>query len=155
MRRWLLYGIAFTAALLLDLSPFRGTDVGKLLPVETVRICRENGEIRLQTDTGDTGKGTDINEALLDLKATTAGNVFLETADYLLVKPGCEEMLGELADILRPSCGVCVEVGEAELEKVAKFFAAHEPQVTLQKWRSGNAHLPMLMVKEGRMELVT
>lgn len=154
MRRWLLYGIAFGAAILLDLSPFRGTDVGKLLPVEVVRISRENGEILLQTDTGDTGKGTDINEALLELQATTAGNVFLETADYLLIQPGCEEMLGALAGILRPSCSICVEVGEAELEKVAKFFAAHEPQVTLQKWRSGKAHLPMLVVKEGRMELV-
>lgn len=155
MRRWIMYGIAFAVAVVLDLSPFRGTDVGKLLPVETVRICRENGKILLQTDTGDAGKGADISEALLDLKATTAGNVFLETADYLLVQLGCEEMLPELAGILRPSCGVCVEVGEAELEKVAKFFAAHEPQVTLQDWRSEKVHLPILVVKEGRMELVT
>ena len=155
MKKWLLYELIFAAAVVLNLSPFQGTDVGKLLPVELVRVSADGRNIILETDTGDMGKGGTVEEALSDLKATTAGTVFLETADYLLIQPGCEELLDDLVKILRPSCSVCVELGDGELKKAAKYFAAHEPQVTLQDWRCGFLQLPRLVVREGRMEIVS
>lgn len=154
MRRWLIYLVIFAAVAALDTSVFHGTDVAKLLPVEVVRISRENGQIVLETDTGDLGSGTDLKEALSELKATTAGNVFLETADYLIVAPGCTDLLAQLKICLRPSCGICLEDEEADLEKAAKFLNVHEPKVTLQDWYSGISELPVLTVRGEQMKLV-
>lgn len=153
MRRWLIYLIIFVAAAAMDFSMFRGTDVAKLLPVEVVRISKENGQIVLKTDTENVGRGTGLEEALSDLKATAEGDVFLETADYLIIAPGCTDLLEELKVCLRPSCGICLEAEETDLENAAKFLNAHEPKVTLQDWYSGITELPTLMVRGEQMKL--
>jgi len=154
MRRWLIYLIIFIAVTTTDLSVFRGTDVGKLLPVEAVRISRENGQVVVTTDTKNLGSGVDLDSAVLNLKATTAGDVFLETADYLIVAPGCTDLLEQLKTHLRPSCGICMETEAVDLEETAAFLKAHEPQVTLQDWYSGISELPTLIVRGEQMELV-
>lgn len=154
MRKWALYLIILIAVAAMDLSVFYGTDVGKLLPVEVVRLSKENGQVVLETDTDNLGVGTDLDAAIENLKATTSGNVFLETADYLIVAPGCTDLLADLKAHLRPSCGICMETGTADLEDAAKFLDAHEPQLTLQDWYSGILEMPTLIVRGEQMELV-
>lgn len=154
MRRWILYLGAFALVLALGISPFSGTDVGKLLPVEVVRLSYQSGKLVLETDTGDSGVGTDAMLALQNLKDTTAGIVFLETADYLIIEPGCEERLTELQDMLRPACGICFGKGNVKLEEAAKFLRTHSPKVTMQDWEGGQRDLPILIAEGERMELV-
>ncbi len=154
MKRWLLYALALGGIIALELSPFSATDIGKLRPVEVVSLTIDEGQMLLQTDTGDEGRGDTVGQALNALKNTTPGEIFLETADHLLIGPGCEGQVTEMALYLRPSCSICLREGQPELEKAAEFLSAHRPQVTLQDWRSGIRQIPTLKTQKERMELV-
>lgn len=154
MKQWLLLALAVLLAAAFGWMPFQGTDVADLLPVEIVRIRVDDGTIRVQTDTGNSGSGTDLQEAFHDLKSTAAGEIFLETADYLLVDEGTAAYLEALCEYLRPGCGVCLESGEQELAEAAAFLKTHEPPVSLQDYRAGERRLPWLRSVEGRMYLV-
>lgn len=155
MRRWIIYAVILGASAMLNVTGFVGTDVGKLLPVQAVRVTKAGNMVIMQTDTGDIGIGTNPVKALGDMQDSAAGNLFLETADYLILQPGCEELLPELAEILRPSCKVCTEDGETDPEAAAEYLAVHEPAMTLRDWLGGERNIPTLMVREGRMELAS
>ena len=155
MKRWLWYLAAVLLVAALGWMPFAGTDVAKLQPVEVIRVGVEDGLIRVETDTGGSGNGADLAEAFADLKASAAGTVFLETADYLLVSHDAQSLLEPLGTYLRPACGICLESGVADLETVADFLSTHEPGMTLQEYRAGKQNLPELSVREGRMYLVS
>ncbi len=154
MRRWILYlSIAAFAALLSGIAPGQGRDVSELMPVELVRISVSGGQVVLETDTGNMGAGKTVEAALDDMKATTAGTVFLDTADFLVVAKGCEGFVDAVSPYLRPACAVCLEDGKSKLEEAVAFLNAHEPQLTLQDWRTGEQKLPVLQTQEGRMRL--
>ena len=154
MRRWIVYLMALFITAAVGILPFRGTDVGKLLPVETVRLTKQDDKILLETDTAGYGIGNDIQSALENLKATAMGNVFLDTADYLIVTPGGEDLLLELYAFLRPNCSICIQLGNAEVAKITEFLENHEPELTLQEYRGGLKKIPVMMIVEERMELV-
>lgn len=145
MKRWILY----IAVVLLLTVPFRGTDISKLAPVEVVWLAEESGQVLLMTDTGDTGKGADVQEALSDMKAAAKGTIFLDTADYLILQIGTEKFLNQVTDVLRPSCMVCRAKQVPDLKEAAAFFFAHEPGVTLRQWQNDQMELPLLR-EEGR-----
>lgn len=147
MKRWLLYIIVL---LLCGVSSNRGTDIGELAPVEVVWLSENAGQIYLETDTGDMGRGETIQAALSDMKAAAPGMIFLETADYLIVEPGSEILLEQLYDILRPSCKVCAAQSMPDLEEVAPFLNAHEPRLTLRQYQVETCVLPLLGEQEGR-----
>jgi hypothetical protein len=151
MKKWLL--MAALAGLLLC-RPFRASDVARLKPVEIIRVSQVPQGIRVETDTGDTGEGADLVQAFADLKQTASGDIFLETADRLLVSPHAVELLPKLTDYLRPGCNICVEMGQIDMESVGAFLRIHEPGVTLQDHRAGETALPVLCVVDGRMYLV-
>ena len=148
MKRWILYGATVMAVILLSASPFRGTDISKLAPVEVVWLAEEDGQVLLMTDTEDVGKGTDVREALSDMKAAAKGTIFLDTADYLIVETGTEEFLNQITDVLRPSCMVCRAKQVPDLKEAAEFFSAHEPGITLRQWQNDQMELPLLKEEE-------
>lgn len=139
---------------LLMWKPFSATDVARLKPVEVIRIGTFSGGVMVETDTGDSGAGKDITAAIVDMKQTADGDVFLETVDSVLVLPSAVSLLPELGEYLRPGCNVCVEMGQVELESVSAYLNIHEPAVTLQDHRAGESTLPVLYVVDGRMRLV-
>lgn len=147
MKRWLVY----LAVLALCGTPSnRGTDIGELAPVEVVWLTENAGEVYLQTDTGDVGRGEGVQGALLNMKAAAPGMIFLETADYLIVEQGKEEILAQVFEVLRPSCKVCVAQSMPDLKKVAVFLTAHEPRVTLRQYQVEKGALSLLREQEGR-----
>ena len=148
MKRWIFYGATVLAVILLSASPFRGTDISKLAPVEVVWMAEDGGQVLLMTDTGDAGRGADVREALADMKAAAKGTIFLDTADYLIVETGAEEFLDQIADVLRPSCMVCQAKQVPDLKEAAEFFSAHEPGVTLRQWQNDRMELPLLKEEE-------
>lgn len=154
MRRWILYALGLLLVGFSALMPFHRTDVAELKPVELICISRVEGQVRIETDTGDWGVGPTVETALEHLKATTAGDVFLETADHLLVRGGEEDLIEELAPHLRPACSLCKLEGTVSLEEAAAYLNAHKSEVSLQDRRSGDRRIPVLQVTEGRMELV-
>ena len=147
MKRWLVY---LAVLVLCGTSANRGTDIGELAPVEVVWLTENAGQVCLKTDTGDIGRGEDVPSALCNMKATASGNILLETADYLIVELGKEDLLSQVYDLLRPSCKVCVARSMPDLEKVAVFFTAHEPEVTLRQYQVEQSILPVLGEQEGR-----
>lgn len=155
MKRWLwLIGAAVAVAVLSgNASP--GKDVGKLQPVEVVYLaCREGG-VAIETDTGDLGIGANLAEAMEDMKAAAPGEVFLETADHLLLSPECIDLMPALMSILRPSCSVCLTEGAPDMEQVGLFLRVHRPRSTLARYRAGERGIETLVTGEGRMELVS
>ena len=154
MKRWRSYLLALLAVAAVSWGPFSGSDVAKLEPVEVLRLSREDGVVVLETDTQNEGRGTDVQNALVDMKRTASAEIFLDTADYLVIAPDCADLLAEVTDLLRPATQVCVQQGDFKLEEAAGFFAIHDPDCTLQDIRVGTAHIPVLRSEDGRMELV-
>ena len=147
MKRWILYGAALA---LLGISPFRGMDIGKLSPVETVWLAHQNGQVLIQTDAGDIGRGATVQEALANLQDSAAGIVFLETADYLIVQTGAQMLLSQEGDVFRPSCMVCLAERMPDLEQATEFLRTHEPGTTFRQWKAERSSLPLLQEKDGR-----
>ena len=153
MKKWPVYFLALAVVLLLGWTPFEGTDVAQLQPVRVIRISSELGRVTVETDTGDLGVGKNGQEAIAHLKETTAGQVFLDTADFILVDERSLQLLPELADVLRPGCGVCLAEGKMDLKDAGEFLEIHSPKFTLQDIRAGQSKLEKLTVSKGRMEL--
>ena len=84
MKRVIIYSCIL---ILLLFSPVAKLDVADLEPVEVVYLYKESGNTVLQTDTDAKGKGEDVLAALDDLRQTTSGVVYLDTARYLLIAP--------------------------------------------------------------------
>ena len=151
MKRWLLY---VAVLIVLGTSSSQGADIGKLTPVEVVWLAEEDGQVFLECDTGDAGRGETFQDALKDMKAAALGVIFLETADYLIVEQGREALLEQAYDLLRPSCKICVAQSKPDLQKAAMFLNAHEPQATLRQYRMEKRELPALWEEEGRLERI-
>lgn len=154
MKHWIFYAAVLLLLSALGLAPFRGSDVAKLQPVEVLRVRLDAGKVCVETDTGDSGSGADLSAALKNLENTTAGDIFLETADYLILSASAVPLLPELTGYLRPGCGVCIEMGEPVLEEVSAFLSAHPPKVSLQDYRAERPRLPVLVTREEGMLLV-
>lgn len=152
MKRWWLY----LGALLLvgAISPFAGTDVGQLQPVQLVMVTAQQGAVEITTDTGDLGRGATVQEAFADMQQTSPKKIFVETAEYLLINRAAETLLPDITNILRPSCAVCLVEDKMDLMAVAEFLNNHLPELTLQDYRTGEHDLPVLVLKEERMYLV-
>ena len=85
MKKVLLIVIAIVIAAMAGFLPFNGTDIGKLHPVEVIRIATENGSVYIETDSGISGVGENLEEAIYDMKQSASGHVFLETANFVLI----------------------------------------------------------------------
>lgn len=149
MKRIALYIAALAVALLI---PTKGTDIGKLQPVELASIDLEEGWIVLRTDTGDSGIGQSVEEALQNLKDTTAGIVFLDTADYLLTTPEASETAKKLTPYLKGSVRICAVEGNVDLEEAAEYLSVHPPKVILKDFLEVS-ELQFLQVQNDRLIL--
>lgn len=155
MKKWLYFltGLFVVGALGTDSSA--GKDVGKLQPVQVVCLSYADDKVRIWTDTGDAGSGPDLMAAVGDMSAAAASEVFLETADYLLVSRDCLALLQDAAGVLRPSCSVCLMDGQPDMERVGQYLTLHIPQITLMEYRAGEQSLQTLKTTDGRMTLVS
>lgn len=150
MKRILLWAAALGAVVFFARVEPSGQNISTLQPVQ-VLIVSVNGEIRLQTDTGDEGFGNSVASALAQVRANASGEVFLDTADYLLISDVA--ILEEIRPYLRPSCRICLFEGEPDMEKLGDYLKHHDPGVSLKDCTAEQVELPILRIHEGRMEL--
>ena len=148
MKRWIIYAAVIAV---LGFSPHRGVDISKLTPVQTVWLTEQNGVIYLHTDSGDFGAGADIEAALNTLNDSASGIVFLETADYLIIEVGREELLMQVNEIFRPGCMICTAEERPDLKKATAYLEIHAPDITLRQWRVEQKKLQQLQEKDGRL----
>lgn len=149
VRKLIIYAMLLAAALLI---PKNTVELGKLKPVEAILLYIEEGQIVIETDTEDMGRGETVSEALNNLRETTAGIVFLDTADYLLVCDGAQEYISQVARYVKETVLVCEAARTIDLQKSAPFLAVHRPKMQLKKW-SEAVQMEVLEEQNGRLIL--
>lgn len=139
--KWPFYILIVSLALLV---PNRGTDVGKLLPVEVISIAERNDEVLVRTDTGDMGRGKTLRDAFRDLEDTAPGVIYLDTAEYLLLETEITDA-PMLTDYLKESTHICAAEEGISIEGVAQYLSVHEPKNHL---RTGVDYLQLEIIRE-------
>lgn len=155
MKGWIALTLATLAVAFLGGRGNTGTEIARLRPVEVLQVERSDGLVCLKTDMGDSGVGEDVKAASEDLLEGAPGEVFLDTAEYLLVDENALELLPELMPYLRPSCMVCLVEGKVDLEQIGAYLQAHPLGRNLAQYRAGEKELEILRVSEGDVELVS
>ncbi len=147
MKRRFAYAVLLLTALAV---PVEGTDIGKLRPVELVMVQMQNHQVVLRTDTGDIGQGGTAEEAYQNLRDTTSGVVYLDTADYLLISPGAWEEAAKLKAYLDGTVKVCEAENRVEPELAAEYLGAHPPKTRLRDLSTPDS-LESLCMVNGRL----
>lgn len=153
MRKVIWLVAVITTVAITGLLPFAGTDIAKLHPVEVLIVSRSEGGLLLQTDSGMYGIGENVEDALQKLRLQSAGNVFLDTANYLLVATECEEEIRSLWDYVRPACQVYHFKGEGRYEDIGKYLESHPSQITVLGYLQGEIGVPTLIMEGERVRI--
>ena len=140
MKRIILY-IGILA--LVIAAPVKPMNIGNLRPVQIVSVYKENGWTVIETDTQDKGIGGTARQALQNMKDTSDGVIYLDTADYLLLTKDTEEAVVELYGNLKASVRLCMESGVTDLKKAVSYLRTHGELPKLKEWKKG-AELPLL-----------
>lgn len=143
MKRIIIYIWILLLALM---APVKRLDVAKLEPVDVVFVSKEDGKVKITTDTEAEGRGADAAAALYDLKQTTPGVVYLDTAEFLVVSKDAADQIDELRTWLKGSVKLCF-AEKVEIEEVAKYLEVHGNLPKLRDWKTGDP-VPLLTGKK-------
>jgi hypothetical protein len=154
MKKWLIILVIILAVNYYRNQDTPGEDIKQLQPVQTVLAEWTEGKLHLSTDNGCEGKGSTVQAAIADMQSSASGKLFLNTADYLLVRKNALSFLDELKEELRPSCTVCGLMGTVDLPEVAEYLSYHIPRLTVAMYEAGERLIPLLISGEGGMQLV-
>lgn len=149
MKRIVLYAAILLLVLII---PVKRTDIGKLRPVQTVMLYRQDGNVVIRTDTGDRGVGPGAMEALENLKRTTPAVIYLDTADFLLVSKDSLDVLQLLRDTFRGRVQLFLFFGDIDPELASDYLQIHGHGQALKDW-NGQQELPVLRLDEKRLIL--
>jgi len=149
MKRLVIYVGVLVA---LFFAPVERADIGKLHPVEVVHVYKEEGNVVIQTDSQDMGIGESLEEAFADLKETTPGVIYLDTAEYLLISPDAVDTVDGLREILKKDVQLCYAEKGVDLTEAARFLPAHERLPQLKVWKEGEK-LPYLTCFSKRLKI--
>lgn len=155
MKKWLFLLTCLGVVVFLGVKNPIGRDVAAIEPVQTVRIFKQGDEIVLQTDTDAMGRGETVDDAIRSMHETSPSYVFLDTADFLIIDPELVAMLPALEDLLRPSCRICLEKGEPDMEKAGAFLNIHKSKMTIKDFLAGERKIPVLETNREGMRLVS
>ena len=92
------------------------------------------------------GAGQTVAEALADLKETSPGVVYLDTAEYLLVSETATEEITALVPYVKKSARLCRWEGEDDLETAANYAHAHKIGTKICHWKTDDK-LPNLTLQ--------
>ena len=145
----ILYVLLIAAAMVIPTEP---QELGKLKAVEVVYVHRDDAGMVIETDTGDYGEGATIEEAIEDLKATTPGTVYLDTAEYLLLSEAEGVWVEQLRCYLKGNVRMCLYRGKVERKETAVYLRAHQPIQCLGTYQEGTK-LQTVVSKNGRLKL--
>ena len=135
MKKWLIPAIVLGAVAVVSRLPHPARAIADLKPVRAVYIHMEGRTLHIETDTGDSGTGADLTEACADLRSKADGEIFLDTAEFLLLDP--KVPITEAVDsLLRPDCRVMFTDAPPDLEKAAVYLSQHPPELTLARLRA-------------------
>ena len=87
MKKWLIPAAVLAAVAIFSRLPHPARDIADLKPVRAIYIHMEGRTLHIETDTGDSGAGGDLSEAHEALRAEADGEIFLDTAEFLILDP--------------------------------------------------------------------
>ena len=127
MKKWLFLPGLLAAGLLLRL-PHPARDIARLEPVRAVYLYRYDGLTTIETDTGTTGTGPDLESAYADLRNNADREIFLDTAEFLILTPAVP-ITDDFYELLRPTTRVVFSNEKSNLETVSDYLTLHPPGV--------------------------
>lgn len=160
MKRIAVFLLLAAALRMSGLLPFESRDVADLVPVQALTVSLDGQTLVL--DGGEAqGRGETWEEALSDLDKSTGGDVFLSTAEHLILTGAAVDLLPEIvkSSALRPAAQVCFAPGAPpEPSEAADYLSAYETAWTVQRIRAAllrgeMVHLPVLAETEGGLRL--
>ena len=157
---------AFFAALAVC-TRFTGLDEGDthdaaaLVPVQALVIDAKDGTVLVTTDTGDVGRGGNLDAALSDMQSGCAGALFTQTAEHVIVTSRAWYLTPQVcvSRQLRPAAKLYRAMEEVKKpEEALRFLQAHPGSLTLSHARaalleSREEAAPVLMQTEGGFRL--
>ena len=135
MKRIVLYVLILNA---LWFAPLNRIEIANLEPVRGIWLSRRNDQIYLETDTGSYGTGRTLPDALNNLKETSPGIIYLDTAEYLLVSETATEEIVALAPYVKKYVLLCQWEGEGKIETAVKYADAHKLGTKICHWKTGD-----------------
>lgn len=159
-RKWTGYLLLAMLAAGKLLMPFQSRNIADLIPVETLLVTVEQGQICLDGQQCH-GRGVTWTDAVHDLRRSADGTVFLGTVDQIVLCGQGDDLLSQVMfdRQLRPAAEVCTcPGGITDLAQLTSFLAAHSTGLTLQKARARTLRrepvvLPLLVQTEGGLRL--
>lgn len=115
--------------------PFRQYDTHKLLPIKTLQVISEAGQVRLISEVGE-GKGRSFEEAVEDLRRNAPGDVFFDTAEQILFGLGAPMKEVVESGLLRPSAKVYYINTPKDPAGLGEWLGAHPTELTLAQLRA-------------------
>lgn len=142
MKKLFLLLFAAAAFWALGLLPFRATDAAKLLPVKTVVVMKSGDEYTVDVGAGVRAVGRSLSEALERLKEELSGEVFLPTAEQIIVTEPAEDALEAAAaeERFRPAAGLYrTPIAAPDPEALGVYLASHPSNYTVLDARAAIA----------------
>ena len=128
-------------------APVNRVDVGHLQPVEVIAISQDGNKIILRTDTGDMGRGDNVEQALTDMKETSAHIIYLDTAEYLLIEKTVKQKAEPIRKYLKGSVKVCLTENITNYQGIGVYLESHGNFPRLKRW-SANQNTPILKAEK-------
>ena len=136
-------------------------DAAALVPVQALVIDAQDGTVFVTADTGDQGRGGNLEEALSDLQKGCAGVLFTQTAEHVIVTSRAWYLAPQVcvSRQLRPAAKLYRAMEEVEApEEALRFLQAHPGKLTLSHARaalleSREEAAPVLLQTEGGFRL--
>ncbi len=121
---------------LVIMAPVTKQDIGDLEPIQAVWLYTQDGDVVLQTDTGDYGAGTTVETAVKDMKENSEGIVYLDTAQFLLVSEQATDRLEDIVAYLKNTVKICLWNGN-QVSSAARYMQAHNVGCKVKEYRKG------------------
>ena len=137
MKKWL-YPAVFLAAAILSRLPHPAVDIARLDPVRAIYLYMDGDTMTIETDSGDVGTRADLEAAYADLRANADREIFLDTAEYLILDPDVP-ITEAFYELLRPTTRVVFSNKKPNLETISDYLTIHPPEITLAKLRATNS----------------
>ena len=152
---WLLLAVLILGAL--DLLPFESREVSALLPVKTILVMRSGEEYTVDVGAGVRAVGQSLKEALRRLCEESPGEVFLPTAEQVVLTEPADEAIEAVAEetAFRPAAGICVTPdADPDVEALGRYLEAHPLDYTVLDLRAAllegrKPELPVVRAVDG------
>lgn len=127
-RLWVFFAALAVCTVLAGVDEGEAHDAAALVPVQALVIDAKDGTVFVTADTGDNGRGGNLDAALSDLQSGCAGALFTQTAEHVIVTSRAWYLAPQVcvSRQLRPAAKLYRAMEEVKKpEEALRFLQAH------------------------------